>query len=75
LVSIDGCIATIKAHGFVHSDDPNSNVLDGTSIEVRFEKTGTSSAKFHAAILTVAKRIDLRGKATTVNPIIMPTCP
>jgi hypothetical protein len=73
-VAIDGCVATIKAHGFVHSDDPNSNILDGMTVAVRFQKTGTSSANFDATISTVAKKIDVHGKATTGGPILMPTC-
>lgn len=74
-VAIDGCLATIQAHGFVHSDDPNSNVLDGMTIAVRFQKTGPSSANVDATIATVAKKVDVHGKATSGAPILMPTCP
>jgi hypothetical protein len=74
-VAIDGCVATIKAHGFLHSDDPNSNVLDGMTIALRFQRTGPSSGNFDATISTVAKRVEIHGKATSGAPIIMPTCP
>jgi hypothetical protein len=74
-VAIDGCLATIQAHGFVHSDDPNSNVLDGMTVAVRFQKTGPASANFDATISTVAKKVDVHGKATSGGPIFMPTCP
>ena len=74
-VSIDGCLATIKAHGFVHSDDPNSNILDGMTVAIRFQKTGPSTASFDATVSTVAKKIEVHGKATTGAPILMPTCP
>jgi hypothetical protein len=74
-VAIDGCIATIQAHGFVHSDDPNSNVIDGMTVAVRLQKTGTSSANFDATISTVAKKIEVHGKATSAAPIFMSTCP
>ena len=74
-VAIDGCVATVKAHGFLHSDDPNTNILDGMTIALRFQKTGPSSGNFDATISTVAKRIEIHGKATSEAPIIMPTCP
>jgi len=74
-VAIDGCVATIQAHGFVHSDDPNSNVLDGMTVALRFQKTGPASANFDATISTVAKKIDIHGKATSGGPIFMSTCP
>jgi hypothetical protein len=74
-VAIDGCVATIRAHGFVHSDDPNSNVLDGMTVAIRFQKTGPASANFDATISTVAKKVDIHGKATSGAPIFMSTCP
>jgi hypothetical protein len=74
-VAIDGCVATIKAHAFVHSDDPNVNVLDGMILSVRLQKTGASTANFDATISTVGRKIEVHGKATAPSPIGMPTCP
>ena len=74
-VSIDGCVAVLKAHGFVHSDDPNSNVLDGMTIAVRFQKTGAVTANLDVTIATVTKKVQIHGRATAAAPILMPTCP
>jgi hypothetical protein len=39
-VAINGCKATIQTHGFVHQDNPLSNFLGMTTIDVALTKTG-----------------------------------
>lgn len=39
-VSINGCKATMQAHGFVHQDHPLSNFLGTTTIDVALTKSG-----------------------------------
>jgi hypothetical protein len=72
-VSINGCVATIQAHGFVHSDRPNVDFVDGTTLAIRFQKTSATGGNLDVTIATPAGKVEVHGKA--IGSVVMDTCP
>lgn len=72
-VAVDGCVATFRAHGFMHSDYPLVEFLDGVTIEARFQKTGATTGNLDVTVPTAGGKVEVHGKVT--GPIVMTTCP
>lgn len=70
-VSINGCVADLEAHGYVHSDHPNVSYLGGTTIDVRYQKT-RSGDQMKMTIYTPKENIELIGKVNGAS--VMPSC-
>lgn len=75
-VSIRNCVATIQAHGFIHSDAPNVTYLGAATIEVRYQMKRTPAKdEIEVRLHTPKKTIKLSGKATVTDGVaMMPSC-
>ena len=71
-VVINGCVAELEAHGYVHSDHPNVNYLGSTTIDVRYQKTRNGD-QMSVTIYTPKEKIQLTGKVTGAGAT-MPSC-
>jgi hypothetical protein len=71
-VKIDGCVANIEAHGFVHSDHPNVNFMGATTVDVRYQKTREGD-QVKVTIYTPKEKILLSGKVAGSS--MMSSCP
>jgi hypothetical protein len=75
-VYIEGCKATLQAHGFAHADDPNVNHWGATTIDVRYEKKPAGYGRIHVTLHTPDGRIELGGKVVDDGGMLsMPSCP
>jgi hypothetical protein len=72
-VSINRCIATVEAHGFMHSDHPNVNYLGMTTIEVKYRKL-THGDKIELLLHTPKETVRLSGNVTG-GGVTMTSCP
>ena len=72
MASIDGCIADLEAHGFVHSDFPNVSYLGSTTIDVRYQKTRNGD-QVAITIYTPKEKLQLAGKVVGAGAV-MPSC-
>jgi hypothetical protein len=72
-VAFKGCVATLRAHGYQHSDHPLAEYLGPTTIDVRFQKTGPDTGTLEVVDLTPAGKIAVQG--TVSGTISMSTCP
>jgi hypothetical protein len=72
-VSLDGCVATIVAHGYVHADHPYAPYLGTMTVDVRFQKTGAATGNLDVTVWAPKGKLEVHGKAT--GPIVMTTCP
>lgn len=73
-VAVDGCVADIEFHGFVHSDHPNTTYMGMTTVDLRFRNgvepdTGVIDITIH----TPKDMISLRG--SVMGSVVMDTCP
>jgi hypothetical protein len=72
-VTLEGCVATIRAHGFQHSDDPLAEYLGTATVDIRFQKTGPATGTLDVVDSTPAGKIEVRGAVS--GTIAMSTCP
>jgi hypothetical protein len=71
-VSINGCVAELEAHGYVHSDHPNLSYLGSTTIDVRYQKSRAGD-QMKVTIHTPKEKIQLIGKVMGAGAV-MPSC-
>jgi hypothetical protein len=49
-VTVDGCVATIVAHGYVHADHPHDSYLGTMTVDVSFQKTGPATGNLDVTV-------------------------
>jgi hypothetical protein len=62
-VSLDRCVARIEAHGYVHSDNPNTVYLGSTTVDIRYEKNARRDT-IQMTLHTPKDKIKLVGDVT-----------
>ncbi len=73
-VAVDGCIADIELHGFVHSDHPNVTYMGMMTLDLRFHKgVGGDAGIIDVTIHTPKGITELHG--SVMGTVVMDTCP
>lgn len=63
-VRINGCQATISAHGSTHADDPHTPYIGGVTLDISFLRTvrGGGDGELTITVHTPKRQIQLKGK-------------
>ena len=73
-VALNGCVANITAHGYVHADHPNVTYLGMMTVDIRFQKdAGPDDGIVQFTVHTPKAKIKLIGSVT--GTVTMSTCP
>jgi len=71
-VSINGCVALMSFHAYVHSDSPRVNFLGPATVDVMVQKNA-SGVRVNLTIYTPKTAITVQGSFT--GTVGMSTCP